>query len=383
MHASEILRPEILSGPYHKVREEVPTSSGSNHFLVDSDFGVFEAEGNEMLLRRVNEINAIARLREVSRTDEFKHALEKAAKSPLATAKALVTDPVHTVEAIPKGIMKFMGRAGETIKHAGKKHGEGSSGGVDVRQIIGFTDTKRKVAISLGVDPYSTNRVLQHELDGIAWASFAGDLAFNVGTMPIGGPLGTALTTTQVVGTFQDALREKSPADLKAMNKKLLLGIGASNEDVERLLSNAAFSPSAQTAFALNLRALDGVANRGAFVRLAGKTSASEADAIFCVQTAALMGRLHHGEKPLSRIVLLGDFPLCIAKDGSTFVALQWDYAAYTYSADKFARDLQASRIGKTPCFIALSGVISPHLRQVLEARGNMIQDRLVPGPLK
>ena len=62
LNASEILRPEFLSGPYHKVREPVPTYFGANQFTIDSDFGVFEANGNEMLVTRIKEINAIARL---------------------------------------------------------------------------------------------------------------------------------------------------------------------------------------------------------------------------------------------------------------------------------------------------------------------------------
>ena len=82
LNASEILRPEFLSSPHHKVREPVPTYFGANQFTIDSDFGVFEANGNEMLVTRIKEINAIARLKEVSRTDEFKNALTKAAKSP-------------------------------------------------------------------------------------------------------------------------------------------------------------------------------------------------------------------------------------------------------------------------------------------------------------
>jgi hypothetical protein len=73
LKASEVLQADILSGPYHKVQEEVPTYSGANRFTIDSQFGVFEAEGNEMLVKRVNEINAIAKLKEVSRTDEFKN----------------------------------------------------------------------------------------------------------------------------------------------------------------------------------------------------------------------------------------------------------------------------------------------------------------------
>src|SRR5438552_1867711 len=89
LKASEILRAYIISGPYHHVREEVPTYSGANRFTIDSQFGVFEAEGNEMLLQRVNEINAIAKLKDVSSTDEYKAALVKAAKAPVAAAKRI------------------------------------------------------------------------------------------------------------------------------------------------------------------------------------------------------------------------------------------------------------------------------------------------------
>jgi hypothetical protein len=69
-----------------------------------------------------------------------------------------------------------------------------------MQQMIGFSDAKRKVAIDLGVDPYTTNTVLQHELDGIAWASFAGGLTVKVATMPIGGGAGAALTVTELSG---------------------------------------------------------------------------------------------------------------------------------------------------------------------------------------
>src|SRR5213080_5515991 len=97
LNASEILRPEFLAGPHHKVREPVPTYFGANQFTIDSDFGVFEANGNEMLVRRINEINAIAQLKDVSRTDQYKDAVVAAAKSPVAAAKNIVNDPVNTV----------------------------------------------------------------------------------------------------------------------------------------------------------------------------------------------------------------------------------------------------------------------------------------------
>src|SRR6266536_5309521 len=309
LNASEILRPEILAGPHHKMREPVPTYFGANQFTIDSEFGAFEADGNEMLVCRINEINAIAQLKDVSRTDQYKHALVAAAKSPIAAAKNIVTDPVNTVANVPKGIMKFMSRAGESVKNIGKKSEPHAAEGSKMQQMIGFSDAKRKVAAKLGVDPYSTNSVLQRELEGIAWASFAGGLTFQVATMPIGGP---ALTVTGVTSTFDEMLKEKSPTDLKIVNRKILLGMGASAADTEAFLNNGAFSPSEQTAFVLNLKSLDGVANRAAFVRLAAKKSSDESDAIFCVQTAALMAQIHKNDKPLARITMLGDFPICM-----------------------------------------------------------------------
>ena len=386
LNASEILRPDILTGPNHKVHEPVPTYFGANQFTIDSDFGVFEANGNEMLVRRINEINAIARLKEVSRTDQYKNALVAAAKSPVAAAKNIVNDPVNTIANVPKGIMKFMSRAGESVKNIGKKTESSASEGSKMQQMIGFSDAKREVAIKLGVDPYSTNTVLQHELDGIAWASFAGGATFSLATLPIGGGAGAALTATDITSSFDEMLREKSPTDLKMMNRRALLALGVGEKETERFLNNNAFSPSEQTAFVLNLRSLDGVANRGAFVRTAGETSSDESDAIFCVQTAALMSKIHTSDKPLAHITMIGDFPICIAKDGTIVVALQWDYAAWTSGAASFTSYVQklAAQSSKNKnVLVALSGQVSPRLRQELERRGSTVQDRLVPGPLK
>ena len=74
---------------------------------------------------------------------------------------------------------------------------------------------------------------------------------------------------TDVTSSFDEMLQEKSPTDLKIMNRKTLLGLGANAKDTERFLNNSAFSLSQQTAFVLNLKSLNGVANRGAFAQLA------------------------------------------------------------------------------------------------------------------
>lgn len=279
--------------------------------------------------------------------------------------------------------MKFMGRAKETVKNIGK--GESSGGGSTMKDVVGYTDKKRKIAIQMGIDPYSTNTVLQKELDDVAWASWAGGFAFSAATFPIGGGVGAALTVTNLNSTVEDLLRDKSPEELEQINRSAFRGMGANGSNTERILNGGAFTPTQSTAFAVNLKSLKGVANRGAFVKAAAQKSSSEADAVFCTQTAALMSQINQ-KTPLARIAMLGDFPVCVAKDGSVILALQWDYAAWTPQAATLADEAQqlAEQSGeKKPVSVVLSGQASSLLQQQLRSRSWTVQERAVPGPLR
>lgn len=384
--ASEILKPEYLKGSHYTVRERVLTGSGVNQFVIDSDFGVFDADGDAMLVRREKEICAIADLTEVSRTDQFKDSLTNAAKGTFGAAKKIVTDPGETLSNVPKGISKFMGKAGNSIKNIGKKKEDDGQGDSNAEKMTGVAKTKRKIAVSMGIDPYSSNSVLQKQLENVAWASWAGGFAFKAATFPISGPVGAGLTVTNVSDSLNKVVAEKPPTDLRAMNRENLRKIGATDRDADGLLSNTAFTLTDQTALALNLKALEGVANRGAFVRAAAERSDSESDALFCVQTSALMGQIHITGHPLAHIVMMGELPVCVAKDGTLIVALQWDYAAWTPKAAEFVDGLQKS--ANEPGYnkhilVAISGQMSPRFKQELQSRGITAQDRMNPGPLQ
>jgi len=385
LKASEILKPEFLKGPHYVVRDAVPTSAGMNQFTIDSDFGVFEADGNEMLLQRVKEIDAIARLQDVSRTDEFKKSLLAAAKSPLNSAKNIARDPAQAISNVPKGLMKFLGRAKESVQNVGKGGNDDARDGNRLKDAMGYSDKKSKIALEMGIDPYTTNTVLQKQLDDLAWASWAGGFSFSVATLPISGAAGAALTVTDVNSTVEDLLHEKSPDELEQINRATFRAMGGAASDVERILHGGAFTPTQATTFAVHLKALKGVANRGVFVKAAAQKSTTEADALFCVYTAALMDQINQ-KTPIARIVMLGDFPICVAKDGTIIVALQWDYAAWTAGAASFTDDVQKLAGKSNPSAhvsVDLSGEISPRLRAELEKRGITVQARLVPGPLK
>src|SRR5882757_4683983 len=104
-----------------------------------------------MLLERLTELDAIARLHDVSKTDEFKKSLVAAAKSPLNSAKNIARDPAQAISNVPKGVMKFLGRARETVKNVGKGGGDDNGDGSRMKDVIGYSDKKRKIALQLGI----------------------------------------------------------------------------------------------------------------------------------------------------------------------------------------------------------------------------------------
>lgn len=386
LKASELLKPEYAAGPLHKVRESVPTYAGANWFTIDSQFGVFEAEGNAMLEQRVAEVYAIARLEEVSRTNEFARALGQAAKSPIVAAKSLVTQPVKTVSAVPKGVWKVLNRAGQAVKESSQRRERSEYEDSRAGELLGVSKAKRELALRLGVDPFSSNETLQRQLNSIAWASFAGETTIAALTAAASGGASVALTATSVIGRNQDRLRESTPNDLRRDNLALLLKMGVTKEDANRLLNNPSFSPWHQTDFVNELAALDGVMGRGEFVRAAGEITEDEADAIFCVETARLMRRIHGAGTRLLRITLSNGYPVCLTADGHLVVALQWDYAAWTPRAAAFIDGMEklAAKSKLSPkLHLVLTGDVSGTLRRQVESRGHIVQDRVLPGPLK
>jgi hypothetical protein len=384
LSAKTILKPEFLAGDGFTVQDEVPTSSGRNRYLITSEYGEFEADGNIMLERRIREVAAIRKLKEVSRTDEYKKALKAAAASPLVVAKDVVTRPVSTITGIPKGLFKFANRVGQSVKEKADGRQRSQYEDSKAASLVGFSKAKRTVAIQLGVDPYSSNETLQRELNGLAWATFAGKMTFSLATAPIGGAAGMALTSTGITNAFNKTLLDQAPTELRLRNLKVLLAMGCDRAVADRFINNTAFSPSVQTAIVMDLETLDGVADRAAFVDLAGSEATDEGDALFFLGTSRVLAELH-AKEPLARLQQVGRIPVAVRKDGRAIVAIQWDYAAWTDNAANFVGLFKASDFGKKPSglTIGISGDTSPLAQQKLKEANIELVARIVPGPLR
>lgn len=383
LEAAAILKPEYVKGAAFSVRASVPTYAGHNLYTIDSDYGVFEADGNTQLTQRVAEIRAISQLRDVSKTDQYKDALRTAAESPVKLAKNLAANPVKTVTGVPKGVWKFMNRAGQSVKELGEKREHNPYEDSSAESLIGFSKAKRDLALKMGVDPYSSNEVFQKELNGIAWASFAGKMTVTLALAPVGGGAGAVITGVSVSDSATKALADLSPNDLRRKGLEKLLALGISREDAVPFLNNSAYSPTHATLFVDALENLRGVGNLASLVSLASEAT-DEADAVFFQRTAQTIARVHR-ETPLKSIDHMNGFPVALAADGTVVVALEWDYACWTENAAKFVQAIKAgAREGwqiKGHRFV-LTGVASDRVKAELAALQIGLVERALPGPL-
>ena len=128
LRASELLAPDLLRGPSYRVRELVETDGFMAHFLIDSDFGTFEAAGVPQAKQRIIEIEAIKTLVETSKGDLFAEGLKRSVEQPIDAVKNIVKNPVESVKEAPKTVVHFFSKVGSAIGRTTTKIKESANG---------------------------------------------------------------------------------------------------------------------------------------------------------------------------------------------------------------------------------------------------------------
>ncbi len=327
--ASSVLPAQLLSGPHFRVRDTVVSYGYMHHYVVDSDFGVFEVTGDMALRKLVREIGAIAELREVKKGEAYLNGLKKAASQPLEFGANMLTDPVDTVSGIPKGVARLFDnvKTGLTTK-AGP--GEDSK----VEQALAVSSNKRILASKLGVDVYSSNPVLQKELNSVAWATAIGSISLSVALAPIGGPAVAAVSITRVSQQLTDLLRDYPPQRLREMNGQKLEAMGVSPGLASRFLDNQAYTATHDTVIVQSLDSLSGARGREAFIQLA-LSADDEESANFFMQVAETLRAYHSKVSPIKDISVYGPLVFARASSGAVLIPLPLDGAIWTERASQ------------------------------------------------
>src|SRR5262249_19751247 len=141
--AKDLVGPELLKGPHFTTDPKVPVVGFLARFTIRPPYGTFEAHGQRMLPIRVNEVEVLSALDNVSRSREFTAAAGRAIARPVTAAANIVTRPVETARGIPAGVGRLFGRvrlAGRSIASAATAPGQGGG-----ERPVGTTSRLRQV----------------------------------------------------------------------------------------------------------------------------------------------------------------------------------------------------------------------------------------------
>ena len=369
LSAQALLPPEWLKGPHHLVQDDVENDGAQHHFVVTSDFGAFPATGSSMLRTRVMESEAIAALKDTRKSEVFAEALKFQLLHPLRGVKMLIMDPVRLGSSVAGGVLEFLAMPGRAIKLEWSDREDSVT-----KSTIGFSYLKRKLAFQFGVDPYSSNAVLQDELNELTWIAFTADLAPQFGYlfMPASAILWMSFSATRWTSYLDEQVRDYSPSDLRARDRDKFDKMGVSEEDIHRFFLNPLYSPRHSTIITTALDELTGVDDRAAFLAVASEANSEEL-VLFYEHVAEMMRGYHAHVGAVDRLLSMPRVPALYTKDRALVVMLPVDYLFWTSRVARVAQALTANvpsrpRVARRELWIA--GNVSPRARQELEAMG-------------
>jgi hypothetical protein len=379
-------------GPHFKVLAPIENDGFMNTFHVSSDFGAFDAEGRAFLEIRLRELAALAELAELSKTavfaDAVKEGLKTATVGQVETVAAIAQDPVGTVKGVPGGVTRLFNRtkaqaqdAYASVKESeAEKKGGGSSTSTQdkaadassayAKRYLGVTRSQRLWAQKLGVDPYSSNAVLQKEIASVAKIDAVGRFSVRFAGLPSIPGISYARKTNELVwGT--------DPYDLKLMNEKKLAALGAAPDAVRVFMSNPFLSPTRQTYVVQALDSLAGVADRGKLIAQGAGVDSETAGYFFALSVQMLSWRHQHGS-PLVRILDGRAAPLALTADGTVVGMAATDSVSWTAALSGALDRLRDGTSGVGKAYeIGFLGDVSPTARGAMQARGIAVRDNL------
>lgn len=381
LEPDDFLPAELLRGPHHRVGGIVRNDGYLNYYTVQSEFGEFEAVSTAMLKTRVGEIEALAALDELSKTEVFTKAAAEAGLKQLQTIKEFATRPVATVKGIPGGVGRMFKRysrqASEAVETAqefvaGDEDGDDGGPGGDESssdKAIELTETyfgvgkaQRAWARKLGTDPYSSNQVLQAAIKEVAWAERLGKFGMGFAGVP-------KIPGADIISDVNEAVWSKDPYELKDLNRSRLAATGASDELIEIYLESHRLTPSQQTLLTAAIAELDTVAGRDGILRQSLRLD-GETEINFFIKSVTMLAWYHLNRTPLEAVKTYAAVPVGVTGDGNTVMLFAVDHLYWTESIAAAASNYARQAIAETETEVWLLGTASQRCKAELAALG-------------
>ncbi len=292
LRASALIPPELLKSDLYTVDETVVNDGLLNHYRVRSIYGEFRVTSTPSLIQLLHELRAIALMKRVETSDTVKGSAIQSGKNTVDAVTGLVTDPQKSLEGAAEGVSKLFYRASQVVGRRSSTATEDSK----VEQLIGKSKSKGDIATKYGVNVYSTNALLQEELDRLAWADYLGGIGVGLAQSAISGVGGLLLSASGTARLLNEVINSTPASELWVRNKDKLVAMGVNADTVELYLNNPAFSPALQTIMVEALEKLAGTANRDLFIKISLQAHTHEMARTITIMSTMIAGYHQHVE---------------------------------------------------------------------------------------
>jgi hypothetical protein len=354
------------SGPNYRVVSPVHSDGFMRIFVLETNYGVFQVEGDDLIRTRIRELAALRKLQAMSESDVFLKSLGQTAAAPLRYGADLITDPGATLQKSFSGVANMFDRIG-----AGLSGGRSNRDNV-VTSVLGIDEARRSLAVQLDVDPYTDFPPLASKLSDVASAAAMGGLSMKGLMMVIPGGAGMVVSSTSTVDTIKNALAQKTAAQIVALVRRKLLALKVPPATVDRFVQNRAFTPTDLLIIADALSRLRAPDSGLLLARAADATTRNEAffqrrRAELLVANAKTMG--------IGGFIGVGGFPLNQMKDGRVIALFPLDELSWTEGVARvFQTVAPAVPAGAGAPVLAISGTVTDEARAEITRLGWSIE---------
>ena len=369
--AAQFLGTDLMASDLYRVKPEAWNDGYANTYQIETPKYLFVVQGTERAKARIHEITAT----EAIRHDPTALAVANAVKdkslnlfgTPIRSAK-FIGKRVGEIENGQDALFFIPSGIGELITHAGHGLGElgftagrilhGAAGtkcsglgciskaGSEIlsgtNSVLGKHEASRKFHAKYGTNPYTDNKVLQRQIDRLAYADSYTGAAYKI----IGGRAGVKFwspwikdvgyyNNTEFVLSYNDAYRQEN------REKNILREWGASEDTVTDLYANTAFTQPMRTRLVKTLSSM-GTPD----FRLRMLNTQKDLKTRYAVDQSWIVLDILAGQEADGNITAYMDgieTAIGIEKNGNLLLPLAVDYLKWTPEiADLFAR-LQAT----------------------------------------
>ena len=393
LRATDVLSADLLKGDHHTVEDRVQNDGYLNYYSIKSDYGEFEATSTAMLRTRVGEINALAALDDLSKTEVFIKAAADAGVGQIKALTQFAMNPIETVVGIPSGIGRMFKRysrqAGDAVDStkefvAGddEEATEDGEGGEDEEsttdKAVGLTESafgvsgaERAWAQKLGTDPYSSNETLRAAVKEVAWAESLGRFGMGFAGIP-------EIPGADIIGEVNEAVWSKDPYELQDLNRARLVATGAEETLVEEYIENPRMSPSQQTLLTAAIAEIEGAKGRDGILRQA-LNAETESEANFLIQSVTMLAWYHINQKPITAVMTYSAVPVGVTENGTAALLFAVDHVYWTDTIADAAQNHAAQAAGEQDSVgeVWLLGSASDRTRQELTGLGFSVHENV------